>query len=78
MGLQKRVTRWFATRKDASPLGIDDLAGNVYEWCLDFYESYKSGERTNPRGPQTGTQKGVPWGKLEIAFCKPAHDGTGL
>ena len=41
----------------ASPLGVDDLAGNVYEWCLDFYEPYKSGERTNPRGPQHGAQK---------------------
>jgi formylglycine-generating enzyme required for sulfatase activity len=33
----------------ASPFSIEDLAGNVWEWCLDFFELYQGKERTNPR-----------------------------
>jgi formylglycine-generating enzyme required for sulfatase activity len=43
--------------RSASPFGIEDLAGNIFEWCLDFFEPYKGKERTNPRGPLTGTQR---------------------
>jgi formylglycine-generating enzyme required for sulfatase activity len=33
------------------------MAGNVFEWCLDFLAPYKSVPRTNPRGPLTGTHR---------------------
>lgn len=43
--------------KGASPFGIEDMAGNVYEWCLDFFDSYRARARVNPKGPMNGTNR---------------------
>jgi formylglycine-generating enzyme required for sulfatase activity len=43
--------------RGASPFGIEDMAGNVFEWCLDFFENYKGKDRTNPRGPAAGSKR---------------------
>ena len=41
----------------ASPFGVEDLMGNVWEWCQDFYGAYLGMERLNPPGPEEGTQR---------------------
>lgn len=63
--------------KGASPYGVMDMAGNVQEWCRDWFDEnyYLSSPLANPMGPSQGEDKVLRGGSFyqEVKTCRTTH-----
>lgn len=62
-------------RKNPNELGLYDMSGNIYEWCIDWFGDYTATAQTNPSGANSNAARVLRGGSwLSIApDCRVAN-----
>lgn len=69
--------------KKPNPFGLDDMHGNLGEWCRDFFDldRYASNPSENPTGPNLGSiaaVRGGHWRQLGIYRRSASRKGQNI
>lgn len=54
--------------RGASVFGVEDMAGNVWEWCMDYFAPFPGVLKHNPRGATSGAKRVYRGGSWKSRF----------
>lgn len=62
----------------ATPEGVQDLAGNVFEWCADWFGQYDPDLGPHPKGPSYGTLRVLRGGSFNFVplYLRASYRGS--